>query len=280
MKIKSVGIVLRPKTFVLKDSFFLIKKFFLRHKIKIYIDKDSSTLVDEDGVDFNYMCENSDILISVGGDGTLISLLRKSCTYSKPVVGVNAGTFGFLANVSLDNINDFLFDLINLNYRVDERIILEACISNFKSNIYAFNDLIITSTLSSKMIILDSYINNELINIYKADGLIIASPTGSTAYNLSSNGPIIYPLLDSFVLTPICPHSLTQRPIVLPSNFIVKFKLQKGKGFLIVDGQDKYEFSDKDEVIIKVSNISAKLIVAKDINYFNIMQKKFNWGDK
>ncbi len=184
------------------------------------------------------MCRAVDILISLGGDGTLLALVRKSYGYNKPILGINAGNLGFLADTRVEEIDDMIDLLINREYRVDRRMLIYGYIETEvkKHKFYAFNDVVITRPTISHMAKIDAFIDSDWFNSYYGDGLLISTPTGSTAYNLSLGGPILYPLSKVFIMTPIAPHSLTQRPLVVPSDFTIHFT-SPDRLVVMVDGR-------------------------------------------
>jgi NAD+ kinase len=149
-----------------------------------------------------------------------------------------------------------------------------------KQTIVAFNDIVFSRPKLSGMANIEAYIDNELVNSYYGDGLIVSTPTGSTAYNISAGGPVVYPLTEALILTPVCPHSLTQRPLVLPVNFEVKFKSANSDTLIIVDGQDTYKMGDFDFVSIRIAQNGAKLIHRVDRNYFKVLKDKLHWGQE
>jgi len=149
-----------------------------------------------------------------------------------------------------------------------------------KKSFYAFNDVVATRETVSKMATIDAYIEDDLFNRYSGDGLIISTPTGSTAYNLAAAGPVMYPLTKAFIMTPICPHSLTQRPLVMPADFTIKIKTPKDKLLIVVDGQDDYELGCEDALIIRGSKQNAKLLHRKERNYFTVLRDKLSWGSR
>ncbi|HIE35189.1 MAG TPA: NAD(+) kinase, partial [Campylobacterales bacterium] len=142
----------------------------------------------------------------------------------------------------------------------------------------SFNDIVITRESISKMIHIDAFIDKKWFNTYYGDGLIVSTPTGSTAYNLASGGPVVYPLTNAYILTPISPHSLTQRPLVLPADFEIEIKTQSKNGLMVIDGQEIYEFSPNDTITIKRAKIGAKLVHRLERNYFEVLRKKLHWG--
>lgn len=279
--IKRVGISLRPSSPELKELFFQVKTLFEAHEIEVVIDSASGAMVEVLGQEFKRLCETCDILVTLGGDGTLISAVRRSYGYNLPILGVHAGKLGFLADIAPSEIEDFIEKLVQGNYRIDRRALLEARIKTKKgeTKVIAFNDIVFTRQSISKMIRLDAYVDGQSFNTYYGDGLIISTPTGSTAYNLSAGGPVLFPLTQVFALTPICPHSLTQRPVVLPGQFEIEIKTPDVSALAIVDGQDMYEFGAGDKILISLAPESAQLIHRKEFNYFEVLKEKLSWGE-
>jgi NAD+ kinase len=281
LTINKVGIVLRPSTPELKDIFYDVKNLFESQGIEVYIDSISGGMIDVMGQEFDTLCQKCDILISIGGDGTLISVVRRSYKYQLPVLGVHAGKLGFLADLSIEEMEDFVQVLKEGNFRIDERAVLEATIKTHELNttVYAFNDIVLTRPSISKMIRIDTLVDDKAFNTYYGDGVIVSTPTGSTAYNLSAGGPVLFPLTNVFSLTPICPHSLTQRPVVLPGHFSIDMKTPDKSALLIVDGQDMHEFGSGDTISINLAKHPARLIHRKDFNYFDVLKEKLSWGE-
>ena len=209
----------------------------------------------------------------------MISISRKSFIYDKPILGINAGKLGFLTDIRCDEMEVFIDKIFSGEYRIDTRMVLEVTFNKEgnKKSIIAFNDIVFTRSAISGMVTIEAYIDGKLINNYYGDGLIVSTPTGSTAYNLSSGGPVVFPLTEALILTPICPHSLTQRPLVLPVDFEVELR-SNDRTLIVVDGQDIYEMGDYDFVEIKVAQKGAKLIHRLERNYFDVLKEKLNWG--
>ncbi len=281
-QIKYVGLVCKPNDRSLTHHYIKIKNALLKHKVELVVEQKSSELLGCDGVCFKEMCKRSDFLISLGGDGTLISLCRNSFHFKKPVLGVYAGQLGFLTDIRSKDIDSFIDKIFSEEYRIDTRMMLELslCTTSSTKKFVAFNDIVFSRQKLSSMAKIEAYINDKHINSYHGDGLIVSTPTGSTAYNLSAGGPVIYPLTKALILTPVCPHSLTQRPLVLPVNFEVEFRSSNRDVQIIVDGQDSYSMSDFDCVRIKIADNGAKLIHRVDRNYFEVLKEKLNWGQK
>lgn len=278
--IKRVGIVLRPSTPELKDMFLEAKRIFESRGIEVSIDHVSGGMIDVMGQPFEMMCRNCDFLVTIGGDGTLISAVRRSYDFQLPVLGIHAGKLGFLADLDFCELETFVDKLLIGEFRIDERAMLQATITTKTgvSQIVAFNDIVLTRPSISKMIRLETYVEGKAFNTYYGDGVVISTPTGSTAYNLSAGGPVLFPLTSVFALTPICPHSLTQRPVVLPGHYEIEIKTPDSSALVIVDGQDMVEISDSDTVYIKLASGSAHLIHRKEFNYFEVLKEKLGWG--
>lgn len=280
--IKKVGVILRPSTPELKSSFFKLEKIFHKYKIDVYIESISGGMIDVMGMEFELLCKQCDALVTLGGDGTLISVVRRSFNYDIPILGVYAGNLGFLADVSMEELDAFVENLACGKYRIDERAVLEAkVVKNGETlQMYAFNDIVLTRPSISNMINIETLVDGKAFNTYYGDGVIVSTPTGSTAYNLSAGGPVLFPLTNVFALTPICPHSLTQRPVVLPGTFAIEMKTPNNRALMIIDGQDMHEFEQGESVHIKLAQKTAKLIHREEFNYFDVLKEKLKWGEK
>ncbi len=279
--IKKIGVILRPSTPELKESYFKLEKIFKKYDINVTIESISGGMIGLMGMEFDLLCQNCDALVTLGGDGTLISVVRRSFRYDIPVFGIYAGSLGFLADINLDELDEFVSNLTKGNYRLDERSILEAqFVQNSKEVIlYAFNDIVVTRPSVSNMIHVETLVDSKAFNTYYGDGVIVSTPTGSTAYNLSAGGPVLFPLTNVFALTPICPHSLTQRPVVLPGEFSIEMKTPQDKALVIIDGQDKLELEIGQSIHIQLAEKRVKLIHREEFNYFDVLKEKLNWGD-
>ena len=282
--LKTIGIVLKPNSSDLKEFFLQAKGYFESIDCQVIIDKNSANTIGVDGVEFDDMCNQSDLIVSIGGDGTLISVIRRSFGFAKPILGVNLGNLGFLTDIMPNKLENFIQNLHNDNYKIDDIAIFEATIiheDGSTDNIISANDIVINRKDFTHMINLKASIDGYEFNNYYGDGLIVSTPTGSTAYNLSCGGPLVFPQTNALIITPICPHSLTQRPMVLPEGFEVEFNTKDEKGAIVIaDGQDIYDLGKNDILKIKIAQKRAKLLHHKDRNYFEIVNKKLNWGDK
>jgi NAD+ kinase len=279
--IKRIGVILRPSSPELKESYFRLEKIFNKYEIDVTIESISGAMIGIMGMDFENLCQKCDVLVTLGGDGTLISAIRRSFKHEVPVFGVYAGNLGFLADINLEELDDFVSHMVAGEYRVDERSILEAKFyeDGDEVTLYAFNDIVITRRSVSNMIHIETLVDSKAFNTYYGDGVIVSTPTGSTAYNLSAGGPVLFPLTDVFALTPICPHSLTQRPVVLPGKFSIEMKTPQDRALVIIDGQDKHELEAGKSIHIQLARKRVKLIHREEFNYFEVLKEKLNWGD-
>ena len=276
--IKSAGIILKPSSPELKEIYLKIKTLFEESNINIYLEDNSANMISLQGYSLEELCQKVDFLISVGGDGTLLSVVRKSFKFDKAVLGINLGTLGFLTDISMEQLPQFIEDLKKNIYKIDNRMMVEGSVNLNK--FVAFNDIVISRKSISSMIKIDGKIDGKHFNSYYGDGVIISTPTGSTAYNLSVGGPIVYPLTEAFIVTPVAPHSLTQRPLVMPADFEIEFKIIDNQGaVVIVDGQDIYELEENQSIRIKIAKKKAKMIHRIQRNYFEVLNEKLRWGN-
>ncbi|TET87786.1 MAG: NAD(+) kinase [Sulfurovum sp.] len=283
-QIKTAGFILKPNAPEIKPLYEKIKAQFEVKGIAVIIDEHSAEMIGVEGLPFEKMCEKADFLVSLGGDGTLLSLVRRSYGFHKPVVGINAGTLGFLADITIEDVDNFLEQLLESEYRIDDRMMIEGCVKTKEGKeqkFFAFNDVVITRPIISKMAKINASIDGEWFNTYRGDGLIISTPTGSTAYNLAAGGPMMYPLTQAFILTPVLAHSLSnQRPLVVPADFTIELSSPEEKVIAVIDGQDDYEMHPGDVLTIQGAKIGAKLLHRKERNYFSVLREKLSWGDK
>ena len=270
-KIENIGVVLKPNSPELKDAFLKVEKLFLDKNIDLILEKSSAQMISQNGLDFDLMCQKSDFLISIGGDGTLLGVVRKSFKYNLPVLGINLGTLGFLTDLKLEDLPSFIEDLLINDYKIEPRMMIEAQIGDKK--FIAFNDIVISRKNLSSMLEIKAKIDKKEFNTYYGDGLIVSTPSGSTAYNLSVGGPIVYPLTNAFIITPVAAHSLTQRPIVVPADFEIEFKTPSDEATVIVDGQDLYDLKQNEIVNIKISKKSAKMLYRTKRDFFKVLSE-------
>lgn len=226
-----------------------------------------------------------DLLIVLGGDGTLLATARSLGEHAVPVLPVNLGGLGFLTSVKLAELYPILEEALEGRNRMSERSLLEAQIVRAGKVIArhrALNDAVLNKGALARIIDLDLFVNNDFVCSYKADGLILSTPTGSTAYSLAAGGPIVYPKVDAFIVTPICPHTLTNRPLVVPaaSRIEIAFRAGDEPVFLTLDGQVGVELEPADHVVIVRAPHSLRLVRPARHTYFEILRTKLKWGER
>ena len=224
---------------------------------------------------------NADILISLGGDGTLLdtlALVRKSGT---PVIGINFGRLGFLASVNKNEIKIAIEALVNQQFSIDKRSLLNVESKNnlFGEENFALNDITIHRRDNTAMMIIHAYMNDEFVNSYWADGLIIATPTGSTAYSLSCGGPIIFPSAQNFVITPIAPHNLNVRPVIIPDDVNLRFEVEARSTKFLVSCDSRTVTVDRSvKITITKADFYVNLVRLNNESYLTTLRKKLLWG--
>ena len=226
--------------------------------------------------------KKSDIILAIGGDGTILSTVRRMENMQKPIMGIHIGGLGFLSQCSEKNLTKSLNYILTKNYSISNRMILKAQINieNNKQVIYALNDFVINHGSSARVTKIMVNISKKHLNTYEGDGLIISTPTGSTAYSLSAGGPIIDPMLDSITVTPICPHSLSARPIVLKANenISLKFVDLEDNMVLSIDGQVQININNQTKVIISRADYPAQLISLPGNGHYKTLRSKMGWA--
>ena len=253
------------------------KPFFLFIKEKIEQNENDFSFFSNQK-EFN---EEYDILLSIGGDGTFLESIAFVKDKGIPIAGINSGRLGFLANISKDEMEIALNNILNKSYSFEERelIELETAEDQFTNNNFALNEITVQKTDSSSMITIHVYLDGQFLTTYWADGLIIATPTGSTAYSLSAGGPIVAPNTKNHILTPLAPHNLTIRPIVVPNHHKLTLKIEgRGPNYLVsIDDRHKV-FSNSVELKIKKSKFKIKILKHDNRTFYSTLREKLMWG--
>lgn len=236
------------------------------------------------GCSINKFVKEIDCLLVFGGDGTLLTGARLVASAGVPILGINLGYMGFLTEINRPEILKALVEIIAGRYSVEERMMLEARVvrrGEMVESTMGLNDAVITKGAFARLIRLETYIDDEYVSTYSADGLIVATPTGSTAYSLSAGGPLVIPQLELMILTPICPHTLGARPLVLSSESIVKVIVLSEQGgiMLTVDGQHGFKLEKNDEVFIYKSTSRARFLRIKEKSFFTVLREKLKESD-
>lgn len=275
----------------LKDEELTFSKGVIRwlqqQNVTVYVNHDLCSLIDE-GVQClvkDTLLWSMDFAIVLGGDGTIIHSARRLAQYNVPILGINLGSLGFLAEIEQRVWQTSLAQVLQGNYKIEERMMLEAEIqsttnSGTISEVFALNDVVISRMALSRMVGYSLFINNEFVNHYSADGVIISTPTGSTAYNLSAGGPILIPTGNTIVITPICPHSLTSRSLVLSCNDDIRITFEGNRRswdndlMLTADGQDGHQLTGDAVIKIKQAKMHTKLLKLEDHDFYKILRHK------
>lgn len=228
------------------------------------------------------MAETIDVLFSIGGDGTFLSAARIMAGKGKPVLGIHLGGMGFLADVAVENCTERLERFLAGDYYIEERSVLTGVVYFKEHTIqnFALNDFVIDRGRIATMIKIRTFVNGEYLNTYRADGIIIATPTGSTAYSLSAGGPIIAPDLNVIVISPVCPHSLSVRPVVISADSVVGIDCRElaPDVSLVTDGQERVLLNDAVRIEIHKADFNLPLVRFKDDSFFHTLRTKLNWG--
>lgn len=276
MSSTAVGIIYKYKFAPAKMKAAELEKWLKEKGIIVFSEEMSSTA--------SAIPPNVDWAVVLGGDGTLLGAAREVGKYGIPILGVNLGGLGFLTSIPLKGLYPAIERMLKGELEVESRLMLETKVLRTEKEICRFlvlNDVVINKGPLARIIDLDVAINGQFLTTFRADGLIISTPTGSTAYNLSAGGPILYPTMTSFILTPICPFALSNRPIILPDSDTVYIKMGKDseeKVSLTLDGQVGFELFYGDKVMIHKSSERIKLIRSPDQSYFEILRAKLMWG--
>jgi len=219
-----------------------------------------------------------DLVLAVGGDGTLLRAVRLVAEKEIPIMGINLGSLGFLTAFSINEALKSIDKFLKGNYRIEKRIIMQVTFG--KNSSFAFNDCAINMGKTGRVIEINVNYRNEFVNKFVGDGIIVATPTGSTAYSLAAGGPVVYPTIAAFILTPICPHALAARPIILPATEAIELQLsgKSKEAILNLDGQVRWQLRSGQSVSIKQADFFVNLVFPKERSYFEILRNKLKWA--
>ena len=284
---KNIAIISKINDDSVKDSLNSVVKHLDSKNIKYFLDKNSSILLKNTVfTNINTIKKECDIAFIIGGDGTLLRAAQDLSTSNIPICGINRGRLGFLVDISPDHIEENLEHILSGNYSVDERISwIGSGIRNGKeiSKNISFNDVVIHSRDAVRMIEMETTLDGEKLYTVNADGLVVSTPTGSTAYSLSTGGPILQPTMEALVMVPICPHLLSNRPIVISMDSLVEIKLSEKShtnASVTFDGQTNIPIEANDIIRISKSKIVLKLIQPPGHRFLSVLRKKLGWGIK
>ena len=231
----------------------------------------------------NELAARVDLILVLGGDGTMIATARMIGDTDVPVIGVNYGGLGYLAEFRIEELFDALESILKGQYKLEKRVMLAVELFRGEEHVSGnrvLNDVVINKSALARIIEIEAYLNQQLVNSFRADGLIVSTPTGSTAYNLSAGGPVIYPSMNAIVITPICPFTLSNRPIVVPDDAEIELRLktEQEEVALTLDGQVGFPLKVNDRVVIRKSRTTFNLVQPMNRNYFEVLRDKLRWG--
>lgn len=286
MKVRKVGVCVKPGEPELADLVRELEKWLLDRGLDVLPDPEAGRWTRADAMLRGDLAGSAELIVVLGGDGTLLAVARAVGARDVPILGVNLGTLGFLAETGRDELFPSLEAVLAGRFRVEERMRLDVEVRRDDESLgrfIALNDAVVSNTALSRMLHLETRADGSEVTTYHADGLIVATPTGSTAYSLSAGGPLLLPNLEAILVTPISPHTLTQRPLVLPGDCEVELRVidsRGGQAHLTVDGQVGRALEDGDVVIVRANSQPARLLVPPGRNRFEVMRTKLRWGER
>ena len=285
MAIEIVGIFMKPGRPDGADAVRELEKYLADHGVEVLCDADSAPFVGAEGLGREEIASRCDLAVVLGGDGTLLSVARATGPRSVPILGVNLGTLGFLTEIRLEELIPTVERVLAGDLVAEQRLRLDVVVSRDgveRGRFLAANDAVVTKTALSRIIELKAFRDGDAVTTYHADGVIAATPTGSTAYSLSAGGPLLLPGSGVIVLTPISPHSLTQRPFVFSQSAVLEIEVDTrgGQAALTVDGQDGIDLEDGDRVRLSPAPHPLLLISSPFRSYFEILREKLRWGER
>jgi NAD+ kinase len=285
--IRSVGIVSRPRRIDVDCVVPPLLDWLAQHGITAVLDRETAACLPAGnaGQPREVLPSTTDMLIVLGGDGTLLAAARLMSVRNIPILPVNLGALGFLTSVTLDDLYPVLDLAIRGEARYSERVMLESRVMREGRTFHharALNDAVLNKAALARIVDLQLHVDGEFVSNYKADGLIISTPTGSTAYSLAAGGPIVYPIVSAFIITPICPHTLTNRPLVIRDTARIDVEFQGGDApiYLTLDGQVGVELAPGDRVALSALPERLRLVRPQQKSYFSVLRDKLKWGER
>lgn len=288
--IKRIGVIVKPHQPDALETLCRLTSWLSEHGITLVgpTEVERETIEHRTGCTIDVVLESElaeqvDLMLVLGGDGTMIATSRMIGDVQVPVIGVNYGGLGYLAEFPLEELFPALESILAGQYQVQQRLMLTVELWRGKELVTrnrVLNDVVVNKSALARIIEIEAYLNEQFVNLFRADGLIVATPTGSTAYNLSAGGPIIYPSMNAVVITPICPFTLSNRPIVVPDDSMIEVRLvtEKEEVALTLDGQVGVPLQAGDRAVIRKSKTAFNLVQPPNRNYFEVLRNKLKWG--
>jgi NAD+ kinase len=283
--INTVGICSKPGVAAAKELVPQLVAWLNQRGIATRLDESTGEYAGEPGMPREEVPEGSDLVIVLGGDGTLLSAARAIGKREIPLFPVNLGGLGFLTAITVDELYGELQRALRSEHRIGKRRLLTVEIERagkVAASYEALNDAVLTKAALARMIDLDTHVDDQFVCVYKADGLIIATPTGSTAYSLSAGGPIIFPSVPAICITPICPHMLTNRPVLVPETSVIRVYSHgpDESVYLTIDGQVGEPLQEDDTVVCRSSHHYLLLVRPPRMMFFDVLRQKLKWGER
>ncbi len=285
IQVKTVGIVSKPRSESAINLLPPLIAWLKQRDLMVLLDEQSGTYIgSSDGLERKQVARQSDLVVVLGGDGTLLSAARASIGHDVPLFAVNLGGLGFLTAIQVEDLYPQLELALRGALQTEQRLMLCAEIQRHGEIVETFdglNDLVLAKTEIARIIDLEVYLDGNFVCVYKADGLIVSTPTGSTGYSLSAGGPIVLPTVHAFSITPICPHTLTNRPVIVPDSSIIEIGVRgEGSTYLTIDGQVGKLLLSGDRVVCRKSRYCTRLIRPADLLFFDVLREKLKWGGR
>jgi NAD+ kinase len=280
--LKKIGIVVKPDKMAEKNAFEL-EKWLKAKNVEVVLRKISTHELNEHVDELSSAPSDLFCIFVLGGDGTFLSAARWIRNQNIPIIGVKFGNVGFMAEITEDNLFTVAEDILNNRFSIEPRMRLQAKVIRDESMVACetiLNDIVINKGALARLAHITTYINEQYLTSYRSDGLIVSTPTGSTAYSLAAGGPIIHPVIPGIIMTPICPFTLTNRPLMVPENVCIKIKLAKKSSdiMLTFDGQKGLEIDERDTIIVEKSNHPISMIKTEGQNYYDVLKTKLKWS--
>jgi NAD+ kinase len=287
IKFNTIGLIAKDKSEAVNCTLKRLVDFIRKKSCTLIFDKSAEGLIENVSyVDRETLAKQSDLAIVIGGDGTFLSAVRSLANHNIPVLGINLGRLGFLVDISPDDMTQHLEEILQGQYVEESRFLLQAQVKrneNIISEADAFNDVVVHIRDVARMIEFETYVNGQFVNFQRSDGLVVSTPTGSTAYALSSGGPLLHATLEAMIVVPICPHTLTNRPLVINADSKVEIVIGESKqstAQVTLDGQTAFDVKPGDKIIIQKKQKSIILIHPESYDYYEILRAKLHWSEQ
>lgn len=287
--IRTVALIGKPRDSLAAEHIVRLTEFLRTRGLKVVLEHGTAAglrpgLAPTETLDA--VGKNIDLAVVVGGDGTLLNVARHLAPHRVPLIGVNLGRLGFLADIPPENMTDAIGRILDGDYQSESRLLLATEIMRKGKIVHtaaAFNDVIITKGELARLIEFETYLDGEFVTSTRGDGVIVASPTGSTAYALSAGGPILHPALPALVVVPICPHTFSNRPIVVSSDSVIEVVtvgLEQHQAYVSFDGQSSFSLEDSDRIYVRRADVAIELVHPAGRSHFDVLREKLHWGKK